>query len=59
MSVENLLTTRAAAEFLGISPQTLVAHSKSGAIQASFVCRRWRYRIEDLQKFVDANRRSS
>jgi predicted site-specific integrase-resolvase len=57
--MQNLLSTNEASRFIGVSPQTLISYSKSGKITASFVARRWKYRLENLQAFVDASRRSA
>jgi excisionase family DNA binding protein len=57
--MQNLLSTTEAAKFLNISQQTLITYSRTGKIAASFLARRWRYRLEDLHDFITATRRSS
>jgi excisionase family DNA binding protein len=57
--MQNLLCTAEAAKFLGISQASVITYTKSGRITGSFLCRKWRYRIENLQEFIEASRRSS
>jgi excisionase family DNA binding protein len=59
MSIENLLSTSQAAKYLGLSNQTVIAHTRAGKIPASYLARRWRYKQIDLVAFVDASRRSN
>ena len=51
-----LLSTSQAAKYLGISNPTLILYTRNGKIPASFLARRWRYKQEDLEAFVDRSR---
>jgi excisionase family DNA binding protein len=57
--MQNLLCTAEASKFLGISQATLISYTKAGQITGSFIGRAWKYRLDDLQNFIDATRRSS
>ena len=52
-----LLSTSAAADYLGLSNQTVVSYAKEGRIPASFFGRKWKFRAEDLDAFVASQRR--
>lgn len=51
------ISTSSAADFLGLSKQTVVSYAKEGRIPASFYGRRWRFRPEDLDSFAVSQRR--
>lgn len=50
-----LLTRREAADFLGVKPNTLSAWARSGTHDLPYVkiCRHARYRLSDLEEFVE------
>jgi excisionase family DNA binding protein len=52
-----LLSTSSAADYLGITSQTLISYAVQGRIPASFFGRKWKFRAEDLDAFVASQRR--
>ena len=55
--MSKLLSTNDAAQLLGITSPTLISYANSGKIPASFIARKWRFKSEDLELFVTAQRR--
>jgi predicted site-specific integrase-resolvase len=55
--MQNLLNTSEASRFIGCSTATLISYAKEGKIKASFTMRRWKFRPEDVQDFIDSHRR--
>lgn len=56
MSIETLLTRREAAEFLGVSPSTLARWAMEGTGPAYFKTGSVRYRVRDLEAFIESRR---
>jgi excisionase family DNA binding protein len=52
-----LLSTSTAADYLGITSQTLISYAAQGRIPASFFGRKWKFRSEDLDAFVESQKR--
>jgi excisionase family DNA binding protein len=57
MSETKLLSTAAAASYLGLTPATVISYAAQGRIPASFFGRKWKFRGEDLDAFVASQRR--
>jgi predicted site-specific integrase-resolvase len=56
--MQNLLNTSEASEYIGCSPATLISYANAGKIQASYTMRRWKFRLDDLDLFIESQRRS-
>lgn len=54
-----LLSTTQAAKYLGLTNATVITHARTGNLTASFLARRWKFKQEDLEAFVNSNRRSN
>jgi excisionase family DNA binding protein len=52
-----LLSTSSAADYLGITSQTLISYAAQGRIPASFFGRKWKFRSADLDAFVESQKR--
>jgi len=48
-----LLTLKQAAAFLRLHPRTVVGYVERGELKGRLIGRRWRFRQDELERFVD------
>jgi len=57
MPHDPLLETSEVARILSVSAPTVIEYSRTGQLKATFFGRRWRYRPDDVQAFIDSHMR--